>query len=153
MRIPNRPAARLLLATCLACYQLSAAQTVSSQQAGPTGLKVDPSAGPLAPGGTPRPPQTVEAPPQSSTQAQPAPADTARQEPLGAAAAEQIRTAGGAASRPAGNAIAPTKQHQYRSVLIKLGAVAAAGIAVGTVYGLSHATPSTPPHSSAGAAK
>lgn len=89
--------------------------------------------------------QTTPAQQQSAPQS--TPQQPAPQEPLGAAAAEQIKTAGGGASRPAGNAIAPEKQHQYRSLIIKLGAVAAAGIAVGTVYGLSHATPSVPPHS------
>jgi hypothetical protein len=65
-------------------------------------------------------------------------------EPAGAAAAEKVPTTGGAASRPAGVAIAPAKQHQARSLLIKIGAVAAAGVAAGTVYGLSRGTPSTP---------
>ncbi len=83
-------------------------------------------------------------------------AQPAAQAPLGAAAAEQVRTAGGGASRPAGNAIAPVQQHQYHSLVIKLGLAAAAGIAAGTVYGLSRATSSTPPHSAsatAGAAR
>lgn len=137
----------------------------------PSGVRVDPSAGPLnpsesapqsaapqptapqdttPPNGTstlPNAPQPQAAPPAQRQEQPPA------EEPLGAAAAEQVRTAGGGASRPAGNAIAPAKQHQYRSLLIKLGAVAAAGVAVGTVYGLSHATPSTPPHTATAATK
>ena len=43
------------------------------------------------------------------------------QEPLGTATAEGVPTVGGAASRPAGEAIAPDKQNQRRSLLIKLG--------------------------------
>src|SRR5213076_2186350 len=70
-------------------------------------------------------------------------------EPAGAATAEKVPTTGGAASRPAGVAIAPAKQHQTRSLLIKLGAVAAAGVAAGTVYGLSRSTSSTPPNTGA----
>jgi cytoskeletal protein RodZ len=66
-------------------------------------------------------------------------------QPLGTAAAEKGVTRGGAASRPAGTAIAGTKQRQSRSLLIKLGAVAAAGVALGTVYALSKGTSSTPP--------
>ena len=94
----------------------------------------------------PNAPQPAASPaPRATASSQPL-AQPAPQPPLGAAAAEQIKTAGGGASRPAGNAIAPVKQHQYRSLVIKLGAAAAAGIAVGTVYGLSHATSSTPPH-------
>ena len=65
--------------------------------------------------------------------------------PLGAAAAEAGVTAGGAASRPAGSAIAPTKQGQKRSLLIKLGLIAAGGAAIGAVYALSRGTSSIPP--------
>jgi len=64
-------------------------------------------------------------------------------EPVGAAAAEKVPTVGGAASRPAGAAIAPAKQRQTRSLLLKIGAIAAAGAALGTVYALSRGTPST----------
>jgi hypothetical protein len=67
-----------------------------------------------------------------------------RVNPLGTAAAEKGQTAGGGASRPAGVAIAPAKQKRSRSLLIKLGAIAAAGAAVGTVYALSKGTSSTP---------
>ncbi len=65
--------------------------------------------------------------------------------PVGAAAAEAGVTAGGAASRPAGSAIAPTKQGQKRSLLIKLGLIAAGGAAIGAVYALSRGTSSIPP--------
>jgi cytoskeletal protein RodZ len=65
--------------------------------------------------------------------------------PVGAAAAEAGVTAGGAASRPAGSAIAPAKQGQKRSLLIKLGLIAAAGGAIGAVYALSRGTGSLPP--------
>ena len=67
------------------------------------------------------------------------------QNPLGAAAAGAGVTAGGPASRPAGMALAPAKQNRKRSLLIKLGLVAAGAAAIGAVYGLSHATGSTPP--------
>jgi hypothetical protein len=65
--------------------------------------------------------------------------------PAGAAGAQAGETAGGPASTPAGSAIAPTRQRQVRSFLIKLGAVAAAGAAVGVVYALTRGTASTPP--------
>lgn len=68
-------------------------------------------------------------------------------EPVGAATAESVPTTGGAAAKPAGVAIAPAKQHQSRSLLIKVGAALAAGAALGTVYALSHGTASTPPGS------
>lgn len=67
--------------------------------------------------------------------------------PVGAAAAEAGETAGGAASRPAGAAIAPAKQGQKRSLLIKIGLIAAGAGALGAVYALSRGTGSTPPGS------
>ena len=41
--------------------------------------------------------------------------------------------------------MAPAKQRQSRSLLLKMGLLAAAGVAVGTVVGLTKATPSKPP--------
>ncbi|HEV2963482.1 MAG TPA: hypothetical protein VG649_16770 [Candidatus Angelobacter sp.] len=115
-----------------------------------SGTTVDPSQAPLQPVTTypeaPTPQQDQQPgnaqPVQQSEQAQ-QPKKPAT-EPAGAATAEKVPTTGGAASRPAGVAIAPAKQHQTRSLLIKIGAIAAAGAAAGTVYGLSRGTPSTP---------
>jgi len=67
------------------------------------------------------------------------------QEPAGTAAAGKPESVGGAASKPAGIAMAPAKQRQVRSWLIKLGAIAAAGAALGIVYGLSKSTSPKPP--------
>jgi hypothetical protein len=74
-----------------------------------------------------------------------APAAPTPVEPTGTAAAQSGRISGNAASRPAGAAIAPAKQHQARSFLIKLGVIAGAGVALGTVYGLSRASGPKPP--------
>lgn len=138
-------------------WQQPTQQTESQQQ---PGITVNPAQGPLAPvpapetqpipaqpnQGMPRPAPSTQL---SRRPSQPAPSAS---EPLGTAAAEGLVPSGGGASRPAGTAIAPAKQHQTRALLIKLGAVAAAGIAIGTVAGLSKATPSTPPGSRAAAA-
>lgn len=70
-----------------------------------------------------------------------------KQEPNGTAVAPRIETSGGAASKPAGVAIAPPKQRRVRSLLIKLGVLAGAGVAIGTVVGLSAASPSHVPNS------
>jgi hypothetical protein len=75
----------------------------------------------------------------SSSQQQPGPA-----QPVGTAAAPYERTMGIAASRPAGAAIAPAKQKRVRTILISVGVIVAAGVAVGTVAGLSHASSSHP---------
>jgi hypothetical protein len=66
-------------------------------------------------------------------------------ETTGTAAAQALRPSGNLASRPSGAAIAPARQRRVRSFLIKLGVVAGAGVALGTVFALSHASPSIPP--------
>ena len=69
------------------------------------------------------PSQNTEVPPEP-VPATPAPqprAEQQMQQPLGAATAEGVPTVGGGASRPAGEAIAPAKQNQRRSMLIKIG--------------------------------
>jgi len=126
------------------------------QQPGNQGTTVNPSQAPLQPVTTY--PDAAgaqqEEPSPNANPAQTAPAQTTipegpqpkkPAEPVGAATAESVPTAGGAAAKPAGVAIAPAKQHQTRSLLIKIGAVVAAGAALGTVYALSHGTSSTPP--------
>jgi len=144
--------------------QSSAPAANGSQQT--KGVTVDPSQGPLqpVPAETPVPPDAMEpagsaqaSPADSSSKPQSQPAQTETQnlpanpapqtpvEPVGAAAAQKGRAAGGAASKPAGTAIAPAKQGQMRSWLIRIGAIAAAGAALGTVYALSRKSPSTPP--------
>ena len=85
----------------------------------------------------PAPAQT-EQPPSSSV----TPAD---QNPAGAAAAQRGKTAGVAASRPAGAALAPAKQRHPRSLIVKLGVIAGAGAALGTVFALSQAGGSSRP--------
>ncbi len=82
---------------------------------------------------------------QNAGQASSATQQQLQQAPAGAAAAQTGPTAGGAASKPAGNAIAPAKQHQTRALLLKIGAIGGAAIAIGTVVGLSRATGSKPP--------
>jgi hypothetical protein len=67
------------------------------------------------------------------------------QKPVGTAAAEGSHATGVAASQPAGVAIAPAKQHRVRTIVIRVGAIVGAGVAVGTVVGLTEATSSKPP--------
>ena len=66
-------------------------------------------------------------------------------QPTGTAAAQEAEMAGSLASRPAGAAIAPAKQKRVRSFLIKLGVIAGAGAALGTVFALSRASGPKPP--------
>ncbi len=118
------------------------------------GTSVNPSQAPLAPVTTypdasdqPQQPSSNAAPaaPQTTTTIPEGPKPKTQTEPVGAATAESVPTTGGAAAKPAGIAIAPAKQHQTRSLLLKIGAVAAAGAALGTIFALSHGTSSTPP--------
>lgn len=126
-----------------------------------SGTTVDPSQGPLEPAPSDAAPEALPSAetPAAAAEQQPAQEETVVDQlpekptpqkpadPLGAATAQTGRTAGGAASKPAGTAIAPAKQRQVRSLLIRLGAIAGAGLAVGTVYMLTRKTPGTPPGS------
>jgi len=64
--------------------------------------------------------------------------------PVGTATAPYEKTTGVAASMPAGAVIAPAKQRRARSILIRVGVVVGAAIAVGAVVALSHGSPSRP---------
>jgi hypothetical protein len=77
-------------------------------------------------------PQTPESPKQEPTA------------PVGTAVAPYEKGIGVAASRPAGAVIAPAKQRRTRSFLIKSALVLGAAVAVGSVIGLSNASPSRP---------
>lgn len=83
------------------------------------------------------------APTQSSDQ-QNSP-QTAPQRPVGTAAAESPTVSGITAAQPAGVAIAPAKQRRVRTIVLKVGAIVGAGVAVGTVVALTAGTPSKPP--------
>lgn len=161
MKYPNRIVAAVMtfvLALVLGGMpEYAAAQQSQNVPTAPGTTRVDPTQGPLAPEAEPAAPLPQGPQPQqqnapaaqvpSSAPNQSAAQPQNQTEPLGTAAAEKARTVGGAASRPAGAAIAPAKQRQMRSLLLKVGAVLAAGAAVGIVYGLSKGTPSTPPGS------
>jgi hypothetical protein len=127
-----------------------AGQNQPQQPASP-GTSVNPSQAPLAPvttypdaAGAQQDQPSPSAAPQTTTVPE-GPKPKPQAEPVGAATAESVPTTGGAAAKPAGIAIAPAKQHQTRSLMLKIGAVLAAGAALGTVYALSHGTSSTPP--------
>src|SRR3954463_2775839 len=82
--------------------------------------------------------QQNSAPPQAAPEQKP-------QRPVGTAAAEAPKVSGITAAQPAGVAIAPAKQHRARAIVIKVGAIAGAAVALGAVVALTAATPSKPP--------
>lgn len=130
-----------------------------TQATQPGTTRPDPSQAPLAPVPTARPADSNTVPPDAPSEVQrsqqqnlPATPQTQNLQqqqtpsvPLGTATAQEGATRGGVASRPAGEAIAPAKQRQVHSMLIKLGLVAAGAVAVGTVVGLTRGTSSIPP--------
>lgn len=75
------------------------------------------------------------------------PSTTPPNQPSGTAAAPTVAISGNAASRPAGAAIAPPKQRQVRSLLIKMGFIAGAGAALAAVALLTLASPGKVPGS------
>lgn len=94
------------------------------------------------------PPSVPDAPPPQPSQK--TPTASSPQEPragtaTGAAGAQAAKPKGAPAAQPFGAAIAPAKQHQRRSLLVKVGLLAGAGIALGSVVALSKGSPSRPP--------
>lgn len=136
------------------------APAATPQGAPQQGTTVNPAQGPLEPVPTnqnqnqlpeaPQAQQPGQTAPAQEAPAKPSPQTQNQTEPLGTATAPGVSTVGGGASKPAGTAIAPAKQRQYRSMLIKLGLIAGAGVALGTVYALSRGTSSTPPNTTQG---
>jgi hypothetical protein len=82
---------------------------------------------------------------QSEPSSSPPPQTAAPQEPVGTAASEAPNVSAIAASQPAGVAIAPAKQRRVRTIVLRTGAILAAGAAIGVVVALTAATPSKPP--------
>lgn len=83
-------------------------------------------------------PQSAQTPP--SQQSAPAPS--------GAAGAKAADVKGAPVAQPAGAAVAPARQRGHRSLMIKLGLLAGAGIAVGSAVALSSRSPARPPGAS-----
>ena len=89
---------------------------------------------------TPASPQTGSSPNEASQDQTQKP-----QRPVGTAAAEAPKVSGVTAAQPAGVAIAPAKQRRVRTIVLRVGALVGAGVAVGTVVALTAGTPSKPP--------
>jgi hypothetical protein len=115
----------------------TSAQDRPQDPAGETGKKTAP-----APGQNAANSENSPALPSQSSNQEPQQNEPAK--PVGTAAAPYEKTTGVAASRPAGAVIAPAKQRRVRTFLIRMGIVIGAGVAVGTVAALSHASPSRP---------
>lgn len=84
-------------------------------------------------------PTTPQSAPSTESQ------DSKPQRPVGTAAAEAPVVSGTTAAEPAGVAVAPAKQRRVRTIVLKMGAIIGAGVAIGTVVALSAGTSSKPP--------
>jgi hypothetical protein len=85
-------------------------------------------------------------------QSQPAPAPPSQQPastPSGVAGAKAANVKGAPVAQPAGAAVAPARQRGHRSLLIKVGLLVGAGVAVGAVAALSQGSPARPPGAAA----
>ncbi len=87
---------------------------------------------------------TVSSAQSSSKQSSSSQAPSA-QRPVGTAAAEAPTVNAITGSQPAGVAIAPAKQRRVRTIILKTGAIIAAGVAIGAIVALTAATPPKPP--------
>lgn len=67
------------------------------------------------------------------------------QRPVGTAAAEAPVVSGVTAAQPAGVAVAPAKQHRVRTIVLRVGAIVGAGVALGATIALTEGTSSKPP--------
>ena len=80
---------------------------------------------------------------QPASQSQQSPPEIRK--PVGTAVAEAAHASGVAAAQPAGVAIAPAKQRRTSTLVLKVGAIVGASVALGSVVALSQGTPSKPP--------
>lgn len=94
-----------------------------------------------------------EAPQAQNQQAQDEQTQQQTNTPSGAAGAKATAVKGAPVAQPAGAAVAPVRQRGHRSLLIKLGLIAGAGIAIGTAIALSERSPSRPPGTTTAAAQ
>jgi hypothetical protein len=146
----------ILVLTLIAVPEMASAQQRTTPEQQQPAAADQPQTQPAAqPATTSAPADNTAQPAQSQSTELPNSPGTVRpqaqpvstERPVGTAAAEIGNASGTAASKPAGVAIAPAKQHQSRSLLIKVGALLGAGVAIGTVMALSNASPSRPPNS------
>ncbi len=136
-----------LLAVLLTIPVAAAAQTVQRSEAVPQQKQANQSAASQQDdSSTPNAPLPQEAETQTPlpSQQDSAPQQNGTATPFGTAAAPLEKPVGVTGSKPAGAVIAPAKQRRVRTILISVGLLVGAGVAIGTVAALSHSSPSQP---------
>ena len=152
-RLPDQIGRCLAVSLLVSCVQAVAAQPLQVES-GPTGQSQSQNSVGGTPGASSQTPSASSGTPPShlsdakqesgASQSAPPQPPAASQAPVGTAAAPYEKVTGVPASRPAGAAIAPAKQKRSRSILIKVGLIVAAGVAIGTVVALSNGSSSKP---------
>jgi hypothetical protein len=121
----------------------------TAREASPPELPDSPGAVESTAQNSPQQPGTAASTSSASITLQSAPSaqgqESKPQRPVGTAAAEAPVVSGTTAAEPAGVAVAPAKQRRVRTIVLKMGAIIGAGVAVGTVVALSAGTSSKPP--------
>jgi hypothetical protein len=128
---------------------VSSAQSVAPLPDAPEVAQSSSTGGSNGSNGSSQPSQDQQQPVQDQQQPSQEPQKNDQQQngtaqPVGTAAAPAVKGTGVSGSRVSGAAIAPAKQRRVRTFLISIAVVVAAGVAVGTVVGLSHTSPSQP---------
>jgi hypothetical protein len=93
----------------------------------------------------PDPQQTSSLPDAPQAQTQTPAAQQQAPAPSGSAGAKAATVKGAPVAQPTGAAIAPARQRGHHSLLVKVGLLAGAGIAVGAAVALAERSPSRPP--------
>lgn len=150
LAVPFGEAATVRLQQALPGQQAEGVSSVQAQSQNPNTAPNKPTADTAQSVASPNDPapvrsQTIDPNQQSGTaQSPPEQQQNGTSTPVGTATAPYEKTTGAAASRPAGAVIAPAKQRRVRSILIRVGVLLGAAVAIGTVVGLSSASPSRP---------
>jgi cytoskeletal protein RodZ len=130
--------------------QSNSSQVSSSQSSSNQSSSIQPSSIQTVPPQSDQPVRKQEEALPDAPQAQAAQTSSQQTTPSGAAGAKAATVKGAPVAQPAGAAVAPPRQHGHRSLLIKMGLLAGAGIAVGSVVALSERSPvPRPPGASA----
>lgn len=148
LAVPFGEAATAWSQQALPNQQVQGASSAQSQPENPAPATNNPAANTPQPEAFPVAPasaQTIAPNPQSGTlPSAPEQQQNSTSTPVGTALAPYKKTVGVASSKPAGAAIAPAKQRRARSILIKVGVLLGACVAIGVVAALSIGSPSRP---------
>jgi hypothetical protein len=146
MKISRCGLNKYIAAGLVLIFAVPLSSAAAAQQSATDATAVQPVPAPkMAPAATGSSPDGPNAQPAAQpNEQQPGPGQQNITPPVGTATAPYEKTVGSAATRPTGVVIAPAKQRRSRAILIRVGLIVGAAVAVGTVAGLSRSSSSTP---------